>query len=534
MNQIEVKRRSIQVYSYLLGLIIFWILAKRIGDNGVAYLAVAIESYAFFGIILESTSADALGKILRGRNAKGQYKNVSGIKKYACILQCAGGIFGTLIMILTSGLLAEHLFKTPNSRFLIIMLAPTLFFRSISAVLLGYFQGEGSELPTVVASILRQIFVFGFGLLFGGILGNYGEKVSNLLGNATFTSMYGGMGIVLAVVLSEVLIVLFLLLVYKGSSHLGKKQEAESMKAMETFGSFVRIFYGSRSSKVRLNLLEWFPIWFGFIFYMKSATDINVAINYYGVYLGKYLVICGVAILPVVASLFAVNAKVAACIRKEEVRLSKSIFQSGLHITVVHTLFYTVFLAVMAKQIAVCFGSKEVMVTTQLLQYGSALIVFGTLAFYFSRLLFLIEKKTYVLGCVGIADIIFIVMAIAMLNVGKAGIMSLVYAGLVGVAVYAILLGGVVCRQLRTGVEWLHTLAIPAGSACVTGLVCLFMRNILTPHLGEVVTIIVCLVLGVMIYWMLLLFLRSFREQELQAMPGGKVIRGIGQMLRVF
>ena len=41
-------------------------------------------------------------------------------------------------------------------------------------------------------------------------------------------------------------------------------------------------------------------------------------------------------------------------------------------------------------------------------------------------------------------------------------------------------------------------------------------------------------VISAVIYWILLLLTRNFREQELEFVPGGKILNMLGQMLRVY
>lgn len=79
----------------------------------------------------------------------------------------------------------------------------------------GNFQSEGSEMPSAVSAILRQVFYFGLGLLFLGIFRTYGEKVSLLLKKDDFTAMYGAMGVALGIVISEVLVLIFVFVIYQ-------------------------------------------------------------------------------------------------------------------------------------------------------------------------------------------------------------------------------------------------------------------------------------------------------------------------------
>ena len=68
MNQVEVKRRQIQSFSYVLVCINIWVFGKSIGDNGLGYLAAAGCS----GIcpVLGAYREKSAGQ--NGQNASGQ------------------------------------------------------------------------------------------------------------------------------------------------------------------------------------------------------------------------------------------------------------------------------------------------------------------------------------------------------------------------------------------------------------------------------------------------------------------------------
>ena len=288
MNPVEVKRKQIQMYSHIIGVITLLAVGRIIQDAGVAYLAAAVECYFGVCLLISYGAADCLGKILRSRNGKGQNKNCAGLRKNAMLLQGAVGVAGSILLSACAGPLAEHVFELPYSSLLIRLFAPAVFLRTISSVLLGYFQGEGSELPTAAACVIRQVFILGFSLLFCNILKSYGEKVSGLLGREEFTFMWAGSGAAIAVSLTEILILLFLLLVYRGSSKERKKAE-EGKKTRESFWDFTRILYGSMGAFLLTGLLERLPVWFGMVFFHKNAQGADLGGQSYGVYYGQYL-----------------------------------------------------------------------------------------------------------------------------------------------------------------------------------------------------------------------------------------------------
>ena len=142
MNQIELKKRQMEMVSQMLGLIVLLVLGNLLGDNGIAYLAIAVEVFLLFWTFTGSRLADILGRILRGRSSKGQYKNAVKLRRNALVIEGFLGIVGSVIMFLVAEPLGESLFGLTYSVAIIRILAPVVFVRTLSSVLLGYFQGQ--------------------------------------------------------------------------------------------------------------------------------------------------------------------------------------------------------------------------------------------------------------------------------------------------------------------------------------------------------------------------------------------------------
>jgi len=508
MKQVEVKRRQIQLISYILGLIVLWVMGRSLGDNGVAYLVTALECFGIVWCIAGNSIADVLGRILRSKQSKGQYKDAHNMRRNIFLLQSVIGAVGSVLLFIGAGVLTEGLFRMPYSKFILLLIAPTVFLKTMEAILLGCFQGDGSELPTAAASVLRPFFLLGFGILFGKILGGYGSKVSALLKVEAFEAMYCAMGIAIAFTLTELLLVLFLLLLYRGSRRTRRQGEEEGMKTTERLWAHVHLLYSGMGGKLLLHLLETLPLWLGLIFYQKSQSDMGLSAVSYGVYVGKYLLLCGIAVLVTLIVQVGFHARVGYCVRKEEERRAKGAFQGGLKNTVIYALYFAVFAGIMAKQLAEVFGGAGSELLGEMLQLGSAWIAFAALAFYFSRTMLLFDKWYFVPACAGAADVVFVLCTVLLLN-GESGIMSLVLAGMIATCIYAVAMGFLICRQLKVNIDWIHTIAIPASCAAVIGLFCLLLGKVFTPHLGAGITLLICLVLSVLLYWGVLFVLKK-------------------------
>lgn len=509
MKQVEIKRRQSELLSCIIGLINILIFGNKLGNNGIAFLSIAFVSFSLIRMMVSGSVAEPLGKMLRVRNAKGQRKNAACIRRRVLILQgCLGAVTGILFAIFAAGI-AQRVFQVQYCTFIIMLLAPAIFLRTLSAVLVGCFQGEGTELPATIVAPLRQLMLLGFGMLLVNILGKYGEKVSALLGDTAYTAMYGGVGIAIAINLTELLILIFLGVIMLGSRRSGLREDKEGMKQTDSLLSTVRILYGAMWIPMLLQVLELLPLWLGALFYRKSQTAVGVFADNFGMLVGKYLVLCGILVLLLCIVLLSTRAKIVTAFRKEDYRSARNHFQKGLEFAVVQGLFVTAFVAVTAEQLAGVMNGANSSLLAEMFRYGSALILFASLFFYFSDILLRLGRKTHLLGVVCLLDIMFMILTSILLNTGKVGIMSLIYGALVAMGVGCLVLGWFCLSLLRTGIDWLHTLAIPAGGACAAGLVCMLLGKLLTPHLGNVVTLIVGFVIATIIYEGVLLFFKK-------------------------
>lgn len=532
MNQVEVKRRQIQSFSCALACINVWVFGKSIGDNGLGYLAAAVLVYAFFWVITGKNLPDRMGRMLRAKNARGQYQNVSELRKGLMFFQIAEGILGTLLCMGVGWFILEKVFQVPYGSMILWILGPTLFLRCIQSVLLGYFQSEGSELPAAVSSVLRQVFSLGLGLLFLGIFKTYGAKVSLLLKREDFTSMYGSMGIALGILISEILVLLFLVVIYRGSMA-GRRERENGTKGADSFSAQFRILLLNMGGDMLKDILLLLPLWTGLFLFQKYSADIYASVSVYGIFIARYFVTMLLPVMIICAGILPGVARIGSHIRRKEERYTQTAFQSGMQGVMAHGLFFTALIAVMADPLAQVIDASAGAVLNELFPIGSSLLLWILLLFYFSKTLEIRGEKHFIYVGYVILDIVSILSLYILLHTGNtttALTLSLVF----GTAAGAVVLGILACLRMKTGPDLLRTLAIPAGICCVCGLLAFGLEKILFPHLGAVVTILLELIITCFVYWFLLLLLHCFRGQDFAYLPGGRIIKAFGKMFHLL
>ena len=141
-------------------------------------------------------------------------------------------------------------------------------------------------------------------------------------------------------ILSEILVILFLLFIYKASSRPVKRPD-EGMKTTESFLDMVKALYGSMGLYILTGLLERLPIWLGLVFFQKSHSGGGLGTESYGIFYGQYLAFCMVFISFISASMLPSMRRIMQCMKKEEQRPAKNCFQAGIHVAWAKTLFFT-------------------------------------------------------------------------------------------------------------------------------------------------------------------------------------------------
>ncbi len=525
MNQVEVKSKQIQSIVSVLGAVTWLILGRMIGDNGIAYFAAATEGFLIFYCILSGRVSEALGRVLRSRCQKGQFKNADKVKSSVLLFQSVVGVLGGVLLFFLAPVLAEKVFLIPYGTLALRILAPALTVRILIQILLGYFQGTGTQMPNVAVHLLRYLFSLGFAFVFVRLLREYGEKVKPLLLNEDLPAMYGAAGMAVAVAVSELLLLLFVVFLYIFSRKTQRNRE-EGLKKTETFSGAIGSLYSAMLPWSLVDLLTRLPLWIGMVFFLRNMEDLQTAVIHYGKYYGKYLVVCIIPILICESLLHSLAAKTARAVRKGEQRYAKDIFGAGFHTAIVITLFPTVFLSVLSTQVGHLVEETKGVVGElgKMFLMGSSLILLAVISQFLIRCALYMGKWKPVMGSLGLYVIVFVGSAFACFRLRKLGIEGLIYAGLAALFVLCLSVGIFLFRMLRAKFDLLYWVGIPAVAAVASGLICYLLGKYLTPHMGYLFTVSLGLVTGFVVYWILLIVLKCFGRRELEVIPGGKLI----------
>lgn len=531
MKQLEVKRRQIEYLAMALNIVLFLAIERKLGLEGSGFFLVPLMIFAMFWSFVGENVPDVLGKLIRVRRAKGQYRSVRKIRLYSMICQVFTGVIGTVLMLTFGSFLANNVYNCPYAGLMVWILSPLLFLRGMSQLLLGYCQGEGFELPAVSSCLLRPIVIYAFGTILGSRTGEYGAKVSALLKAEKYSSMYVGAGWCLAIVMAELFVILVLFIAFLGTRRMKKESEAESMRASVSLQGYAAASFRNVIFRALICFSELFPAAIGMmIFYHKTKDSAPLS---YGTYFVGYFAVCILFYRLLNAVAVPFWGKVSSFYKRDEVRLGRVCFQGGIHLILGLGSILAACIAAMPAQIGGLAGFTSPNVVKIVLQ-GGAWIAFAALGFYFARMLMRFGKNLLVIGIGVLSNVVFVMIYLILWSDEKMALLSLTYACLISAAVYAVLLGAITVQLMGGRFQWVKVVLLPVGIAIAIGILQALCVKFLGEHLEGPYIVVFIGGIGFFAYWCILLLLRNFGEEELSVIPFGNILLSIGKLISAF
>ena len=526
------KRRewmvNVGLIAYIIGLVLRIPLGRIIGDKGIGFYAGAMELYAVISILFSYGVARALTAQVKYRVRREMFRSAKRVYRDVMIMTVVSGALLMAGAVIFSEFIAGTLLLEPRGYLAVIAAAPAVFLSSVMGVMRGYFQGMGTMLPTVHSRLLEKIIQFAASLLFGAAFYSFGEKVAALRKTSEFASAYGAMGAALGwsvACLFGILHLIFIRMVYAGTfkQQLMRDNSKYTESNLQVFLTFFQtaLPYMLCALLYNMNYLVDQRV-FNYAMNVKERESIRVA--HWGIYYGKYSVVIGIAAI-LCAYVGAMGApRIIQLQEKQESREAQFRFGNLLHYLAILTIPCAVWLAVLAEPIVgICFtGDTET--TVSLIQMGSAVVVLFPFAYLFMNIMQRIRNHRIIIfgGLAAfILHLLFLFILVSATGMGIHAVacgmivfwLAVCVAGFIGVKGY-----------LSYMPDWIRSFAIPAVCAGISGLAAMFLCRLLIGVLGNIVTLIICLVLSLVIYNVLLVLLKGVREDELREMPGGTIL----------
>ncbi len=534
MRNVEIKRRQVQLISYALSIPVLMILAHNTGEFGILLVAVAIELCGFFLMLISGQLPDIMGRLLRSRTNKNQHKNVQQMKRNLGILQVILGILGTLLLVLLAGPISKYVFPLSHSYYLFLMISPLILLRTLNHVMLGWFQGSGNELPTVLTYGIRPLLWLVLGLALGKRYVNQGIQVGELLKQPDYKYVYAAMGVILAIVLAELILLILLAALTTIYYYNNRQTEKPGMKTTEHPAHLLRLYCKNRWLPTLQMFLLHFPIWLLLIGENVRKGAAGAGYQEFAIFYIKALGLLTMITFLGCAWFMPLSYKAVYNLKNEGSRYASESLRRGMIAVFSTMIFVGVFLWTMNSQLAKVLMGGSHAVLAKWLQIGAMLPAIWGLTYFFYRVLSLLKQKLILLAACGFADLLFLVLTLITMGKPEVSFNSYLINLLICSVILCVLLGFFCCVMFHLGPE----LAMPTLTATLAaGIVFVIqtaLQSLLTPHLGAGVSLLVILVVTSILYLLLLLVFRVFRDDDFENLPAGRILLALGQMLHLY
>ncbi|MBO6111453.1 MAG: polysaccharide biosynthesis protein [Lachnospiraceae bacterium] len=500
-----------------------------IGDKGNGYYSSAYYIYNIMLLISSYSLPLAISKVVSARLSKNQYKNAAKVFKGGLLFALfTGGIVCTAVFFFAdafAGFLHE-----PLSAIALRIFAPTLLVVAIMGVFRGYFQGMGTMVPTAVSQIIEQIINAAVSIIAAKSLFDYGKKAAALLRNEDLAPAYGAAGSTLGTSMGAFVALLFLVIIFfMVSGRLRRQNMEDGTKYEESYTGVLKIIlltvFPVILSTAIYNINDILDNYiFNRIMTAKGLGEAKTAI--WGVYTGKAKLLLNVPIaLSNSISASAVPA-LSACVAADNIRGARKRVSAAMRFTMILSIPCAVGLFVLAEPIIALLFHGDPYLAANLLRAGALMVIFYSVSTLTNGMLQGIGRMRVPVINAVISLILHVVVLVLLMLRTDLGIYAVIISSIVFSGTMCVLNGLGLKLTMNYRQELYTTFGVPLISSAVMGIVIFIIEKLFLSTIGNLLTVVISIALGFIIYCLLILKLKGVKEAELYDLPmGAKIVR---------
>lgn len=525
------------VIARLIGLIYRVPMQRTIGDAGMGYYSAAFQIYSLMLIISSYSLPVAVSKLIAGYTARDEYKNAKRIYNCSMLFACFTGGITCLIVFFCADFLAG-LIKLPKSAIALRILAPTLLVVAIMGVMRGFFQGNGSMVPTATSQLVEQIINAIVSVVAAKFLFDYGLGVSGLLRDDDYAAAYGAAGGTLGTSAGALAGLICLIIVYLISKRdFNYRVRHDENRHSDTFGrmlfALILTVLPVLLSTTVYNLSDILDQGiFNYVMDTKGLSEVKA--EHWGIFSAKYKVLTNVPVALASAVCSSMMPSLTGCIRREEYKIARRKVSLAMRFTMILSIPCAVGLAVLGKPIISTLFQGEVDIPATMLKIGSIAVVFYSMSTLSNGVLQGIDKLNIPVRNAAIALVLHVGILYFMLDVFNMGLYGVVISCVLFALIMCILNWLAIRKYLNYQQEIVRTFVIPTVSSIFMGLVAWLSNFLISKALSSFVSLAISIALSVCVYFVLLIKLKGVKEKEIRSFPGGNLMAAIARFFRLL
>ena len=512
-----------------------------IGDEGMGYYGTAFNVYNI-ALLLSSYSLPlAVSKMVSVRLARKQYRNSVRILRAALVYATVVGALAAAVIWFGADFFAREVFFMPYAAFALKTLAPTVWIMAYLGVFRGYYQGQGTMVPTALSQVFEQIVNAIVSVAAGSWLFNQAIKVEILRGESGsgYSNSWGAAGGTIGTGAGAFTALVFLLLLFAAYQRtIRKKVRRDRSGSLESYGTITKILFFTvvpvvvSSAIYNVNsVLDNGLLAYNF----KSLGMEEEFISQWGVYTGKYHLLINVPMAVSNALSSSLIPSVSRAVATGDRRMVNKKVAAAIRFSLLIAIPSAVGLTVLAGPVNNLLFSGDNDLAVQMTLYGSIAVVFYSVSTVTNAILQGIDRMRLPIVHALTALVLHLAAMEVMVLVFHMGIFSMVFANILFAVIMCFLNHRSIRKILGYRQEVKKTILLPAAASAVMGAAAVGVYKLI--HLGiqsNAVCTLGAVAAAVAVYGVLLVKLGCLDEDELHQMPGGTRLLQVFRKLRLM
>ncbi len=522
--------------SRIIGLLYVVPVTAIIGTVGLGYYSSAYTYYTIILLISSYSIPSAISKVIAQKLSLHEYQNAHRIFRCSMYYVLAVGLVASIFLYFGAGLFVEES-AVPVLR----VFAPTIFLYGILGVLRGYFQAHKSMIQTSVSQILEQIVnaVVSVVAAYGFV--NVAREQQGQ-GGADQTAVYGAIGSALGTGAGVLVALLFMAGIYalnrnfiQNRINRDRTHRADSYKEISAVIAKVVFPFIMSTAAYNLSASLNNKIYTNVMIGYKKMEEVAVYSDY-GIFSGATK-ISNIPIAFASAMAAAIIPTVAQLVATKDIEGAKGRIHQAVKTIMIISIPSAIGLFALARPlILLLFPTQENMAQAvgPLMALASSVVFYALSTLSSSILQGIGRVNTPIINAV-LALIIQTGVLVPLLYFTEWNVYALVIASTVYSAAMCMLNHLSVRKTLGYHQEVIHTFVLPVvaagfmggGTWAVYEVLYMITKN-------NVIALIPSIVVGVILYFVLLLLFKGVDENELQAMPKGHLLVKYARKFRLL
>lgn len=516
----------------VIGLIYRIPMTRILGDEGMGYYGYAFEIYNFCFIISSYGMPMAVSKLVSEKIAKKEYKNSIRLLSSATLISIVSGGLLSVAVYFGARFISTNFFANATIEIPLKALAPTILISAILGVIRGFFQGNGMMIPTAYSQLLEQVV--------NGIISVFAAyELTKINSSSPTVAAYGAAGGVTGTSLGAFFGLVFMVSILLMNMPILKKRVKKDRLRPESHTTLIKIILATvvpimlSQILVRSNGIIAMTL-FNNVLTSKGVSK-EICTSLYGVYEGKYLLLCNI-VMGITSAI--TTASIPSLVREKVLSTDRALenkIRMALKFNLIIAIPSTIALSILGGPIIrLLFGDARLLVSKVML-IGSFNITLYTVSILFTTII----QSTYSMVIPVLINLLSMIIDIPVLYILlkytdlklAAILISDILMPIIVISISAILIKS----KLRIKFEFIRSFFVPVISAFIMGIFVIISYFSLLKLTGKYyIGLFVAIPVGIFTFFVFELLLKGASKTELMSFPKGHTLIKIATKLKLL